>query len=82
MLMTLSTLVSSIGGNLGLFVGFSFLTVFRLIYKPLIEIWRGKKAKKLKLTSDNKSIEGMESLPSSTLSHLKEPVSYEIVALD
>ena len=43
-LISLSSFISSIGGNLGLFVGFSFLSVFFLIYKFLSRVlYRRKK---------------------------------------
>ena len=43
-LISLSSFISSIGGNLGLFVGFSFLSVFLLIYKFISRaLYRRKK---------------------------------------
>ena len=53
MLISLSSFISSIGGNLGLFVGFSFLSVFLLIYKYLMKIWKVKKPEKLDIDNDS-----------------------------
>ena len=48
-LISLSTFISSIGGNLGLFVGFSFMSVLLYVYKCLVKMTPTKKKDKLVL---------------------------------
>ena len=43
-LISLSTFISSIGGNLGLFVGFSFLSTFFFFYNFLERLFRTQKS--------------------------------------
>ena len=48
-LISLSSFISSIGGNLGLFVGFSFMSVFLFVYKCLTKITPPSKKDKIVL---------------------------------
>ena len=48
-LISLSSFISSIGGNLGLFVGFSFMSVFLFAYKCLTKITPPSKKEKIVL---------------------------------
>ena len=45
-LVSLSSFISSIGGNLGLFVGFSFMSVLLYVYKCLVKMTPSKKKDK------------------------------------
>ena len=62
-LISLSSFISSIGGNLGLFVGFSFMSVFLVVYKCLTKITPPSKKDKIVLdgivhTSINPIVDG------------------------
>ena len=48
-LVSLSSFISSIGGNLGLFVGFSFMSVLLYVYKCLVKMTPSKKKEKVVL---------------------------------
>ena len=65
-LISLSTFISSIGGNLGLFVGFSFMSVLLYVYKCLVKMTPSKK--KDKVVPDN--IENGDFRSSKTVHYL------------
>ena len=48
-LVSLSSFISSIGGNLGLFIGFSFMSVLLYVYKCLLKMTPSKKKDKIVL---------------------------------
>ena len=48
-LISLSSFISSIGGNLGLFVGFSFMSVLLYVYKCLVKMTPSTKKNELVL---------------------------------
>ena len=65
-LISLSSFISSIGGNLGLFVGFSFMSVLLYVYKCLVKMTPSKK--KDKVVPDN--IENGDFRSSKTVHYL------------